>query len=73
MKNINPDKIELNLSEYMPMLSAPEEQEEKNKKDSDNVIKKIQQMFPEIGKMSLKEKEKGLDDHMKKYWEVFRT
>ena len=66
MKNINPDKIELNLSEYMPMLSAPEEQEEKNKKDSDNVIKKIQQMFPEIGKMSLKEKEKGLDDHMKK-------
>lgn len=66
MKNINPDKIELNLSEYMPMLSGPEEQEEKNKKDSDNVIKKIQQMFPEISKMSSREKEKGLGDHMKK-------
>lgn len=61
MKNINPDKIELNLSEYTPVLS---EQEEKNKKDSGNVIKKIQQMFPEASKVPLKGK--GLDDHMKK-------
>lgn len=66
MKNINPDKIELNLSEYMPMLSASEDQEIKNQQNSQEVIKKIQQMFPEINKMSLKEKEKGLDDRMKK-------
>ena len=66
MKNINPDKIEINLSEYMPILSAPEEQEKINKKNSDDVIKKIQQMFPEISKISLEEKEKGLEDHMKK-------
>ena len=66
MKNINPDKIEINLSEYMPILSAPEEQEKKNKKDNDDVIKKIQQMFPEISKMSSEEKEKGLADHMNK-------
>ena len=66
MKNISPDKIEINLSEYMPIFSAPEEQEIENKKNSDDVIKKIQQMFPEISKMSPEEKEKGLDDHMKK-------
>ena len=66
MKNISPEKIEINLSEYMSILSAPEEQEKKNKKDNDDVIKKIQQMFPEISKMSPEEKEKGLDDHMKK-------
>ena len=66
MKNINPDKIEINLSEYMSALPSPENQEIKNAQNSSDIIKKIQQMFPEINNMTLEEKEKGLDDHMKK-------
>ena len=57
MKNISPDKIEINLSEYMPVQSKENKQEEANE-----IIKKIQQMFPEEGK----NKDMCQGDHMKK-------
>ena len=57
MKNINPDKIEINLSEYMPVQAKDSKQEKANE-----IIKKIQQMFPE----EEKNKNVYLDDHMKK-------
>ena len=66
MKNLNPDKIEINLSEYVSVLPSPENQEIKNAQNSADIIKKIQQMFPEISQMSSEEKKKGLDEHMKK-------
>lgn len=64
MKNISPDKIEINLSDYIPGTREEEiEHEIKHVADMEEVVKKIQQMFPApIGK---EEREKELDGHMK--------
>ena len=57
MKNINPDKIEINLSEYMPVQSKGNKEENANE-----IIKKIQQMFPE----EKEDKNVSFGDPMKK-------
>ena len=64
MKNISPDKIEINLSDYIPGTREEEiEHGIKHVADMEEVVKKIQQMFPApIGK---EEREKELDGHMK--------
>jgi len=69
MKNISPDKIEINLSDYIPGTREKEtEYEIKHVADMEEVVKKIQQMFPApIGK---EEGEKESDEHMK---QIFRN